>query len=220
MLSECYNNGMSSKYDIILVLSRGVDKAGELPIQAKARAEKAVELFHDGIAPNILFTGRWSYKAATPFPKTEAQAMADYAIKHGVPEKDTLTETESVDTLTNFLYSKAILEKNNWHKVCIVTSSDHRERTEYLAHKVFGSLYEFDIEVCEDRLEVDELAKQTEREYKSFQIVKGYLDKYTDGDSEAIWRFVKSSHPAFTDSPLITKEELMKRMGESQEAYE
>jgi len=210
---------MQNKYDVILVLSRGVDKTGKLPIQAEARAEKAVELFRNNTASKILFTGRWSYKATTPFLKTEAQAMAGYAIKHGVPKDNILTEAESVDTLTNFLYSKAILEKNNWHKVCIVTSSDHRERTEYLARKVLGSSYEVDIEICEDRLSKDELTKQTQREQKSFQIVKGYLDKYTDGDSKAIWKFVESSHPAFTDSPLISKEELMKRMGESQQDY-
>jgi uncharacterized SAM-binding protein YcdF (DUF218 family) len=191
-----------------------------LPIQAKARADKAIELFHNGKAPKTLFAGRWSYKAATPFLKTEAQAMADYAKGAGVPEKAILTEIESVDTLTNFLYSKTVLEHNNWHSVCIVTSSDHRARTEYLAHKVLGSAYEFDIEVCEDRLDDNEFTKQTEREQKSFQITKDYLDKYEDGDSEGIWKFVRRSHPAFTDSPLVTKEELMKQMGESQADYE
>lgn len=208
-----------SNYDVILVLSLGIEKTGELPIQAEARVDKAVELFNEGTAPKILFTGRWSYKAATSFSKTEAQAMADYAKGAGVPEKAILTETESVDTLTNFLYSKTILEDSNWHNLCIVTSSDHRARTEYLAHKVFGSSYKFDIELCEDRLDDNELKKQTAREQKSFQIIKNYLNKYEDGDSDAIWKFVRSSHPAFTDSPLITKEELMKQMGESKEDY-
>ncbi len=146
--------------------------------------------------------------------------MAEYVIAQGVSAEATLTENESVDTLTNFLFSKKIFEKHGWKDICIVTSSDHRERTEYLARKVLGTGYRVDIEICDDRLDSAELARQTAREKKSLQIIEEYLDKYEDGDDVAIWEFVINSHPAFTNTPLVTQEELMQRMGENKSDYE
>lgn len=212
---------MHNKYDVILVLGRGVNKNGSLPEGAKARVEKAVELYNKKTAKYILFSGKWSYKSEFIFPVTEAQAMANYAQTLGIPKKHILMEQKSVDTLTNLLFAKKILQQHNWHSICIVSSINHTKRIQYLEQKILGPQYSVDIINCKNTLSKSKLQKSMEREEKSLSIKKQYLesDQLKDGDDSAIWQIVKKIHPAFSKHPKFTKEELMHMMGESKADY-
>lgn len=73
-------------------------------------AQYAAELYHQGIAPLLLFsggtgrfTGEWSM--------SEAELFASAAINCGVPENALLIENKSTNTGENIRFSRAILEQ-------------------------------------------------------------------------------------------------------------
>ena len=71
-------------------------------------------------------------------PIPEALAMQRYLIAHGVDKTDILMESHSINTYTNFLYSKQIIN-NLYHeavKIVCVTSQFHVLRALRLAQKL------------------------------------------------------------------------------------
>ncbi|MEM7591316.1 MAG: YdcF family protein [Cyanobacteria bacterium P01_A01_bin.83] len=66
------------------------------------RVHKAVELYNQGRAKYILFTGGYKYGM---YAYSEAATMTDSAIKMGVPAKSILTEELSNNTKENAISS-------------------------------------------------------------------------------------------------------------------
>lgn len=64
-------------------------------------AVKAAELWHEGLAPFIIFSGYKNDK----HPKTEAEMLRDEAIKHGVPAEAILIENKAANTGLNITLS-------------------------------------------------------------------------------------------------------------------
>jgi vancomycin permeability regulator SanA len=58
-----------------VVLGGGINPDGTLPTVAQARVQRAVELFHAGIAPRLILSGRCGLTEPEPVV-TEAAAMA------------------------------------------------------------------------------------------------------------------------------------------------
>ena len=74
-------------------------------------AQKAAELFKEGYAPYILFSGNVGVLTKDNFAKPEAEVFADEAKKLGVPEGVILIENESTNTGENIIFSKKLLEE-------------------------------------------------------------------------------------------------------------
>ncbi|MCR8847945.1 YdcF family protein [Rossellomorea sp. SC111] len=95
----------------------------------KYRLPKAVELYKQGRADKILFSGGVKWPGAE-FP--EAQQLKKEAISLGVSEEDILTEDVSLHTLENVLASLLVLNRAfhlyNIRRVLVVTSSYHMRR--------------------------------------------------------------------------------------------
>lgn len=93
------------------------------------RLPKAVELYKQGRAGKILFSGgvRWQ---GSQF--TEAQVLKREAISLGVPERDILTEEMSLHTLENVLASLLVLDRefhlHTIKRLIVVTTSYHMKR--------------------------------------------------------------------------------------------
>src|SRR5258708_23548010 len=96
-------NNMS---DVIIILAGGINIDGSLPEVPKLRVKKGVELFKQRVASNILMSGRWWFWAEHDFPKTEAQAMKEYAMSLGIPENAIYIEDESTDTVGNAYFCR------------------------------------------------------------------------------------------------------------------
>lgn len=116
------------KADVIVVVSGG---------ETFSRTQKAVELYKDNWAPKIIVSG-----AARSGEISNAMAMKSYAIKKGVLAKDIFIEEESNSTYENALFSKNIIEKNNFKKIILVTSPYHQRRTYMNFRFVLGSDYQ------------------------------------------------------------------------------
>ncbi|MBW3112300.1 YdcF family protein [Bacillus sp. MCCB 382] len=93
------------------------------------RLPKAVELYKQGRAGKILFSGgvKWN---GSEF--TEAEELKAEAVSLGVPEQDILTESLSVHTLENVLASLLVLDRefhlHNIQRLLVVTTSYHMRR--------------------------------------------------------------------------------------------
>ena len=74
-------------------------------------ARRAAELYHQGHAPKILFTGGLGRNTEGMLPEPEAVRFARVAMECGVPEKDILLEDKSRNTKENIDFTRALLEE-------------------------------------------------------------------------------------------------------------
>ena len=71
---------------------------------------RAAELYHQGLAPVVLFTGGLGRNTEGLLPEPEAVRFARVAMECGVPEEAILTEQESTNTAENILFTRRLLE--------------------------------------------------------------------------------------------------------------
>ncbi len=74
-------------------------------------ARRAAQLYLDGYAPKILFTGGLGRNTQGRFAKSEAACFAAIAAQMGVPREDILLEERSTNTKENILFSRSLLEE-------------------------------------------------------------------------------------------------------------
>lgn len=116
------------KSDAIVVVSGG---------QTTSRAEKGVELYKQGYAPKIIFSG-----AALDDGPSNAYAMRDQALAAGVPARDILIDEKSQNTYENAENSKRIIDELSAKKIILVTSPYHQRRANQTFEAVLGKNYE------------------------------------------------------------------------------
>ena len=73
-------------------------------------ARRAAQLYRDGYAPKVLFTGGLGRNTEGMLPKPEAHRFARVAMQCGVPREDILIEDRSTNTRDNILFTRALLE--------------------------------------------------------------------------------------------------------------
>jgi uncharacterized SAM-binding protein YcdF (DUF218 family) len=72
----------------------------------------AVDLFHQGMFPLIVFTGANAPTTVERFPRGEAVHYREYALEHGVPPDAVLIETEARNTSENLTLTRELLSRN------------------------------------------------------------------------------------------------------------
>ena len=116
-----------ARADAIVVLGGG----------SGSRVKKAVELYHEELAPKLIFTGNQFLLTS------QADLMKDYAKKLGVRSKYIILEKNSESTIDHVRNLKHIFEEHNIERIIVVTSLFHTRRS----YMVFKQLSEFDIDV-------------------------------------------------------------------------
>ena len=74
-------------------------------------AARAAELYHQGYAPRILFSGGLGRNTKTLFPESEAQRFKRRAMECGVPEEDIILEDKSTNTRENIEFTREKLHE-------------------------------------------------------------------------------------------------------------
>jgi uncharacterized SAM-binding protein YcdF (DUF218 family) len=69
----------------------------------------AVDLFHQGMFPRIVFTGANAPTTVDRFPRGEAVHYREYAVEHGVPAEAVLIESRATNTAENLTFTRAVL---------------------------------------------------------------------------------------------------------------
>lgn len=73
-------------------------------------ARRAAELYHQGLAPKVLFTGGLGRNTLGMLPEPEADRFARVAMECGVPEWDIIRENQSRNTKENIDFTRELLE--------------------------------------------------------------------------------------------------------------
>ena len=73
-------------------------------------ARRAAQLYHQGFAPKVLFTGGLGRNTEGLLPVPEAVRFAKVAMECGVPEGDIILEPNSTNTKENILFTHEKLE--------------------------------------------------------------------------------------------------------------
>lgn len=76
-------------------------------------ARRAAQLYLDGFAPRILFTGGLGRNTEGLLPEPEAVRFAWVALEMGVPAEDILIEDRSTNTAENILFTRQMLQEQH-----------------------------------------------------------------------------------------------------------
>jgi uncharacterized SAM-binding protein YcdF (DUF218 family) len=79
-------------------------------------AEYAADLYLQGWAPLLMFSGNAGALTRERFSKPEAEIFAEIARQRGVPESAILIEAKSTNTGENVIFSRRLLESKGIHK--------------------------------------------------------------------------------------------------------
>lgn len=99
-------------------------------------AGRAADLYLQGFAPLIVFSGGLGNLTSDIWTVPEADQFADIAIKKGVPEKDILVENKSTNTGENIIFSQNLLREHGLdpHSF-IVVQKPYMERRSFATFK-------------------------------------------------------------------------------------
>jgi uncharacterized SAM-binding protein YcdF (DUF218 family) len=104
----------------------------------RARLDHALEVFHRGVAPVVITTGG----AAADPTFSEGGVGRDYLMRHGVPERSLIAETQGHDTAESALRVAVIMRANNLHSCVAVSDAYHVFRIrKLLEHQGVGPVY-------------------------------------------------------------------------------
>ena len=104
----------------------------------KARLDHALDLFHRGVAPVVITTG-----GAASDPKfSEGGVGKDYLMRHGVPERSLIAETQGRDTSESAVRVGVIMHANSLRSCVAVSDAYHVFRIrKLLEHEGVGPVY-------------------------------------------------------------------------------
>lgn len=96
----------------------------------------AVDLFHRGMFPHLIFSGANAPTTIERFPQGEAVAYREYAMAHGVPEDAIMIDTEATNTAQNLTFSRALLDDRGIEvRSVLLMSRPYQQRRAYATCK-------------------------------------------------------------------------------------
>src|SRR4029079_656416 len=99
-------------------------------------AKRAAELYLEGWAPMIIFSGGLGNFTKDMWTETEADLFAGIAKKMGVQEENILIENKSTNTGENIRFTQQLLARKNFDmKTFIVVQKPYMERRSYATFK-------------------------------------------------------------------------------------
>ena len=87
----------------------------------RARLDHALDVFHRGVAPVVITTGG----AAADPTFSEGGVGRDYLMRHGVPERSLIAETQGRDTSESAIRVAVIMRANGLHSCIAVSDAYH-----------------------------------------------------------------------------------------------
>jgi uncharacterized SAM-binding protein YcdF (DUF218 family) len=121
-----------------IVIFGAAEYSGRPSPVLRARLDHALDLFHRGLAPVIITTGG---AAADPI-FSEGGVGRDYLMKHGVPERSLIAETQGRDTAESALRVGVIMRANGLHSCVAVSDAYHVFRIRKLLQREgIGPIY-------------------------------------------------------------------------------
>ncbi|MFA5021479.1 MAG: YdcF family protein [Patescibacteria group bacterium] len=146
-------------------------------------AQRAAQLFLDGFAPYIVFSGTgFGHKddllstSWSEWGKAEAEVFADAAIELGVPKDKIIIEKESQNTGQNILFTKKLLNSLDLNpKKIILVQKSYMERRAFATIKKFWP--EIEVIVTSPPISFDNYPNDQISEEKLINLLVGDLQR-------------------------------------------
>lgn len=107
---------------------------------------RAAQLYQDGFAPWVLFTGGLGRNTAQMWTESEAERFGRIALAEGVPKNALLLETESTNTAENIAYTRDLLTQKGIAVSSILgVHKPYMERRIYAAWKNYWPEMPFEV---------------------------------------------------------------------------
>ena len=123
-------------------------------------ALRCAQLYRDGFAPKVLFTGGLGRNTLGLWTQTEAERFAAIAMEHGVPAEDIIIENQSTNSAENILFTRKKLAEHGLedsHLLCV--HKPFMERRLYAAMQVYWP--EADAAYTSPLLDLDEYIRRS-----------------------------------------------------------
>jgi uncharacterized SAM-binding protein YcdF (DUF218 family) len=121
-----------------IVVFGAAEYAGRPSPVLKARLDHALDLFHRGVAPVVITTGG----AASDPTFSEGGVGKDYLMRHGIPERSLIAETQGNDTWQSAVRVGVIMHANSLHSCIAVSDAYHMYRIrKLLEHEGISPVY-------------------------------------------------------------------------------
>ena len=121
-----------------IVVFGAAEYAGRPSPVLRARLDHALELFHRGVAPVVITTGG----AGSDPIYSEGGVGLDYLMRHGVPERSLIAETQGRDTSESAVRVAVIMYANGLRSCIAVSDAYHVFRIrKLLEHEGLGPVY-------------------------------------------------------------------------------
>src|ERR1700693_5720942 len=101
----------------------------------RARLDHSLDLFHRGVAPVVITTGG----AAADPTFSEGGVGRDYLMRHGIPERSLIAETQGRDTSESAGRVGVIMRANGLHSCVAVSDAYHVFRIRKLLEQEGGA---------------------------------------------------------------------------------
>lgn len=177
------------EYDAILGLACSTNKDGSLSNRLESRVVRSIEIYKQGVAPKILFSG--GSKEATPH--SSGMAMALYAVSQGVAQEDILLDEKSWDTVGHGIFPKlGFFEKHGMRRILVITNAFHAERSKQILEFCLGLDYEVVIDDLADTS--DEIEKQRRHETRAIGTFYRLVEGIERGDTQSLIERVRKKH--------------------------
>jgi uncharacterized SAM-binding protein YcdF (DUF218 family) len=98
---------------------------------------------------------------------SEAEILAEYAERFGLPEERMLYDDTSVDTISSIVNVLEIMQRHNYKRVLIVSTKDHLPRTLWVSDFIFSDDYGLGFYETDPCIPLDQFTASCERELKS-----------------------------------------------------
>jgi len=120
-------------------------------------ADRGAELYQQGLAPFIIFSGGLGGITRKMFSEPEAELMARIALDRGVPSEAIFIENQSTNTGENILFTQRLLADKGLHpQSFLLVQKPYMERRSYATFKKHWP--EKDLLVTSPQLSFDEYA--------------------------------------------------------------
>jgi uncharacterized SAM-binding protein YcdF (DUF218 family) len=122
----------STEVDYLMILGAGI-RGKEVSLTLQKRMDKGIEYLISNPEAIVIVSGGQGLGEEI----SEAEAMKNYLVNHGIKENRIIKEEKSTSTMENFKYTKEIIQKDHNEKIklLIVTNDFHMYRSKFLAKR-------------------------------------------------------------------------------------
>ena len=124
----CHETPFDKWADVAIVM-------GSIPRKALPRVQKAGQLYHQKLVGKLILSGKPAHGDLN-----EARWMYQEALKLGVAAEDMILEEEATNCKENILFSRPIIEANNFSSVIIIQQEFSQVRGHLTAKKQLSGL--------------------------------------------------------------------------------